>query len=169
MLLVVVAVVIVSFCLPLSLSAQISQTFTSDGTFTVPAGVTENIVQAWGGGGDAYANGTLTVVSGNDYIVAVGAVAMLISFWVKQRMSKFKNGLLLNFAFGYFLSLYSLLIKIYRYLLLIMFPPFINSNTFTKPYLNQNISSTFTTSFNMWNKFVFFLSPNAFHLNMQEK
>lgn len=43
--------VLVSFCLPLKLSAQITETFTSDGTFTVPAGVTEITVQAWGGGG----------------------------------------------------------------------------------------------------------------------
>ncbi|MCF8362844.1 MAG: hypothetical protein K9G70_09510, partial [Prolixibacteraceae bacterium] len=50
-LLVAVAMVLVSFCLPLQLSAQNTETFTSNGTFTVPPGVTQITVQAWGGGG----------------------------------------------------------------------------------------------------------------------
>ena len=65
-----------------------SQTFTTSGTFTVPAGVTSVTVQAWGGGGaggsrtnnggggggggGAYSSGTVTVVPNTTYTVNVG-------------------------------------------------------------------------------------------------
>lgn len=68
-----------------------TQTFTSNGTFTVPAGVTSVTVEVWGGGGKggtrtmgtfvysggggggAYAKKTaVTVVSGTAYTVTVG-------------------------------------------------------------------------------------------------
>lgn len=64
--------------------AQISQTFTSSGTFTVPAGVTTIKVEAWGGGaggstgyggggGGAFAgSNALTVIPGTTYTVTVG-------------------------------------------------------------------------------------------------
>ncbi|MFZ1332355.1 MAG: PKD domain-containing protein, partial [Flavobacteriales bacterium] len=68
--------------------SQVSQTFTSNGTFTVPAGVTQVTVECWGGGGQgstrstngrgggggggAYARSVLTVSSGN-YTVTVGS------------------------------------------------------------------------------------------------
>ncbi len=47
---------LMSFFLCLVFSSSIfgqSQTFTTSGTFTVPAGVTSITVQAWGGGGGA--------------------------------------------------------------------------------------------------------------------
>ncbi|WP_162127350.1 choice-of-anchor D domain-containing protein [Flavobacterium phycosphaerae] len=66
-----------------------SQTFTSTGTFTVPAGVTQLTVETWGGGGrgstlttniggaggggGAYMKGILTVTPANNYTVTVGA------------------------------------------------------------------------------------------------
>lgn len=70
-----------------------SQTFTSSGTYTVPAGVTEIVVECWGGGGaggggtddgldvagagggagGAYARRILTVTPGSSYTVTVGA------------------------------------------------------------------------------------------------
>lgn len=66
-----------------------TQTFTSSGTFTVPAGVTSVIVECWGGGGaggaatgnpaaggggagGSYAIKVLTVSPGNNYTVTVG-------------------------------------------------------------------------------------------------
>jgi hypothetical protein len=72
---------------------SISQTFTTSGTFTVPAGVTSIIVECWGGGGagggnadnsldpagagggagGAYARKTLIVTPGTDFTVTVGA------------------------------------------------------------------------------------------------
>lgn len=76
------------------LSAQTTQTFTSSGTFTVPAGVTSVQVEAWGGGGagggvnasflatraggggagGAYVNNTaVTVTPGANITVTVGA------------------------------------------------------------------------------------------------
>jgi hypothetical protein len=71
-------------------SQTASQTFTGTGTFTVPAGVTQVTVQAWGGGGGgsragsgnnvpyggggggAYAAGLVDVIPGNGYAVTVG-------------------------------------------------------------------------------------------------
>ncbi|WP_262916235.1 glycine-rich domain-containing protein [Aestuariivivens marinum] len=64
--------------------AQTTETFTSDGTFTVPPGVTEITVECWGaggggtqpngggGGGGSYARSVLSGVSGS-YTVIVGA------------------------------------------------------------------------------------------------
>jgi hypothetical protein len=66
--------------------AQTTQTFTSSGTFTVPAGVTEITVELWGGGGSggnvqggsggggggAYTRAVLTVAPGNSFTVTVG-------------------------------------------------------------------------------------------------
>jgi len=68
-----------------------SQTFTADGSFNVPAGVTSITVEAWGaggggsdatqngggrlsggGGGGAYASSVLAVISGNSYSVTIG-------------------------------------------------------------------------------------------------
>jgi hypothetical protein len=67
-------------------------TYTSSGTFTVPAGITSIIVECWGAGGagggttsnsqngggggagGAYAKKTLTVVPGTNYTVTVGGV-----------------------------------------------------------------------------------------------
>lgn len=74
-------------------TADTSQTFTSSGTFTVPAGVSTLTVECWGagggaaggglaggansggygGGGGAYAKKTLTVTPGGVYAVTVGA------------------------------------------------------------------------------------------------
>ncbi|MBK6904853.1 MAG: hypothetical protein IPH04_19110 [Saprospirales bacterium] len=67
-----------------------SQTFTSSGTYTVPAGVTAIVVQVWGagggggsgnagnnsrggGGGGAFAASMFPVTPGNTYAVVVGA------------------------------------------------------------------------------------------------
>ena len=68
-----------------------SQTFTTDGSFIVPAGVTSITVEAWGaggggsdatqngggrrgggGGGGAYASSAVTVIPGNSYAVTIG-------------------------------------------------------------------------------------------------
>ena len=65
-----------------------TQTFTSSSTFTVPAGVTQLTIEAWGGGGKggtrtnnnsaggggggAYAKKVVTVIPGNTYTVNVG-------------------------------------------------------------------------------------------------
>ena len=72
-------------------SAQTTQTFTANGTFTVPAGVTSIKVECWGGGGAGGAaqgnpsagggggggsyvrNNAITVVPGQSYTVTVGA------------------------------------------------------------------------------------------------
>jgi len=73
-----------------SVFAQTSQTFSSSGTFTVPAGVTVIKVECWGGGGaggeantntngkgggggGAYASSIQTVIPLNPYAVTVGA------------------------------------------------------------------------------------------------
>lgn len=70
--------------------SQSPQTFNSTGTFTVPAGVTQVTVEAWGaggrggsrsgspgasggGGGGAYSKKIITVVAGSTYSVEVGA------------------------------------------------------------------------------------------------
>ena len=72
-----------------------SQTFTSSGTFTVPAGISSVVVEAWGGGGGGgggvdcpdcgcdmsggggggggYAKGSYSVAAGTNYTVIVGA------------------------------------------------------------------------------------------------
>ncbi|MDH3381691.1 MAG: GEVED domain-containing protein, partial [Flavobacteriaceae bacterium] len=69
---------------------QTTQTFTTSGTFTVPAGVTSIAVEAWGagggggstasnnqagsgGGGGAYAKSVFSVVSGTNYNIIVGS------------------------------------------------------------------------------------------------
>ncbi|GAA4941267.1 hypothetical protein GCM10023314_12860 [Algibacter agarivorans] len=68
-----------------------SQTFTTDGSFIVPVGVTSITVEAWGaggggsdatqngggrrgggGGGGAYASSVVTVIPGNSYAVTIG-------------------------------------------------------------------------------------------------
>ncbi|WP_370480341.1 LamG-like jellyroll fold domain-containing protein [Tamlana flava] len=77
-------------CVLLSFSAYSqTQTFNTDGTFTVPGGVTSITVQAWGaggggskitnnglrgggGGGGAFASSTVTVTPGASYPVVVG-------------------------------------------------------------------------------------------------
>lgn len=84
--------VMLGICLLFAIStkAQTSQTFTSSGTFVVPAGVTTVQVEAWGGGGagggatttnvgggggggGAYAKSTgIAVTSGSSYTVTVG-------------------------------------------------------------------------------------------------
>lgn len=67
---------------------QTTQTFTTDGSFTVPAGVTSIKVECWGaggggstrtssgrgggGGGGAYASSIITVTPGNSYNILVG-------------------------------------------------------------------------------------------------
>ncbi|MEK8180954.1 LamG-like jellyroll fold domain-containing protein [Flavobacterium buctense] len=73
-----------------------SQTFTSSGTFTVPAGVYQVTVEAWGGGGKggdglnlgrvgggggggAYASKSIPVVPGNTYTVNVGLGATSVA------------------------------------------------------------------------------------------
>ncbi|QBZ98933.1 choice-of-anchor D domain-containing protein [Flavobacterium sangjuense] len=69
----------------------VTQTYTTSTTFTVPAGVTQVSVEAWGGGGKggtingigygggggggAYSSGLVTVVPGNTYTVTVGTGA----------------------------------------------------------------------------------------------
>src|SRR4051812_11321429 len=71
-------------------SAQVTQTFTATGSWTVPAGVTSVTVKCWGGGGGgggtavnpsaggggaggAFATSTLTVVPNTTYTITVGA------------------------------------------------------------------------------------------------
>ena len=71
-----------------TLKAQTSpQTFTTNGTFTVPAGVTCIQVEAWGGGGGtrsgdnrrggggggAYARSVITVTPASNHTVIIGA------------------------------------------------------------------------------------------------
>lgn len=69
-----------------------NQTFTSSGTFTVPAGITTITVECWGGGGagggntsnsvfgggggagGAYAKKSISVIPGNSYTVTVGGI-----------------------------------------------------------------------------------------------
>ncbi|MBK6344320.1 MAG: choice-of-anchor J domain-containing protein [Bacteroidales bacterium] len=76
---------------PVLLSGQNSQTFTSSGSYTVPAGVTVITVECWGGGGSgggqsannsagggggaggAYAKKVMSVVPGTSYTVTVAA------------------------------------------------------------------------------------------------
>jgi hypothetical protein len=75
--------------LNIDVNAQGSQKFSANGTFTVPAGVTNITVECWGGGGaggqvskfsdgkgggggGAYASNTLTVISGSTHTVTVG-------------------------------------------------------------------------------------------------
>lgn len=89
---------IISFCVFYTFSiAQTTETFTTSGTFTVPAGVTEITVEAWGGGGrggsrtsgnnqsygggggGAYSSETTTVTSGQTITVVVGAGSNSIS------------------------------------------------------------------------------------------
>lgn len=70
---------------------QTSQTFTSNGTYTVPAGVTQLVVECWGGGGagggatgnpaaggggggGAYVKSTVNVTPGTTYTVTVGGI-----------------------------------------------------------------------------------------------
>lgn len=71
--------------------AQKTVTFDSSGVWTVPAGVTSVVVEAWGGGGGghngssassyggggggggAYASSTLSVLPGEVYVIAIGA------------------------------------------------------------------------------------------------
>lgn len=69
--------------------AQSSQTFNANGTFTVPAGVTQITVECWGGGGKGgtrtnngaagggggggYSRSVFTVIPNNNYTVRVGA------------------------------------------------------------------------------------------------
>jgi hypothetical protein len=78
---------------PLNYILGQTQTFTTNGTFTVPAGVTSIIVECWGGGGagggtttdtrygggggagGAYARRTLSVSPGNTFTVTVGGTA----------------------------------------------------------------------------------------------
>jgi len=77
--------------IPVLLSGQNSQTFTSSGSFIVPANVTSITVECWGGGGagggatgnpaaggggagGSYVKSTLTVVSGSSYTVTVGGI-----------------------------------------------------------------------------------------------
>jgi hypothetical protein len=88
-LLVVAAMVSVEVLLLATLSAQITQTFTSSGTFKVPAGVTSITVECWGaggagggstenrdggsgGGGGGYCTNTFTVSPGQSITVTVG-------------------------------------------------------------------------------------------------
>jgi hypothetical protein len=76
--------------LTFSVTAQLSQTFVSSGSFIIPAGVTNIKVECWGGGGaggqastssngkgggggGAYASSNLPVTSGNTFTVTVGA------------------------------------------------------------------------------------------------
>ncbi|MBP6312507.1 MAG: T9SS type A sorting domain-containing protein [Flavobacteriales bacterium] len=70
-------------------NAQVTVTYTNSGTFTVPSGVSQVVVECWGGGGrggsrtsngragggggGAYARSTISVVAGNTYTVTVGA------------------------------------------------------------------------------------------------
>ena len=77
------------FGLPIKSFSQGSHTFTANGTFTVPVGVTSVTIQTWGGGGKgstlssigvgggggggAYSSGIVSVTSGNNYAVTVGA------------------------------------------------------------------------------------------------
>lgn len=82
-------VILFSFLMSFYASAQsVERTFTSSSTFTVPQGVTQLTVEAWGGGGKggtrtsngiaggggggAYARKIITVVPGNTYTVTVG-------------------------------------------------------------------------------------------------
>lgn len=79
-----------TFCLfALLIHGQGQQTFTTTGSFTVPAGVTSITVETWGGGGKggtmstnggaggagggAYARKTISVIAGTAYPVTVGA------------------------------------------------------------------------------------------------
>lgn len=62
-----------------SISLAGSQTFTSSGTFTVPAGVISLTIKAWGGGaaggthgGEGFARGDIPVSVGQQYIIQVG-------------------------------------------------------------------------------------------------
>lgn len=81
-----IGILLLLLSLPFIGSAQ-RQTFTSSGTFSVPAGVTSVYVECWGaggggsnvsrtvgggGGGGAYAAGWVPVVPGNVYNVVVG-------------------------------------------------------------------------------------------------
>ncbi len=75
-----------SLLFTLGINAQVTQTFNSSGSFTVPAGVTSITVRTWGagggggsladatggGGGGAYASSVLTVTPGATYSVSVG-------------------------------------------------------------------------------------------------
>lgn len=82
----VLFIIVSSLLFTLGIHAQITQTFNSSGSFTVPAGVTSITVRAWGagggggnlanatggGGGGAYASSVLTVTPGATYSVSVG-------------------------------------------------------------------------------------------------
>lgn len=77
------------FLMPVSLSGQTTVTYTTPGSysFTVPAGVTEITVEAWGGGGGAgrsndagggggggaFSSRTVAVTAGQTYTIVVGA------------------------------------------------------------------------------------------------
>jgi hypothetical protein len=80
--------VILCFVLFPSLSIAQSQTYTANGIFTPPSGVTSVLVQCWGaggaganvsnnhvgggGGGGAYASSTVAVIPGNNYSISIG-------------------------------------------------------------------------------------------------
>ncbi len=86
------AILLAGMLLSLQPAAGQSQTFTTSGTFTVPAGVTTLIVECWGagggggssrnnngnpragggGGGGGYSSSVLTVVPGTNYSIVVG-------------------------------------------------------------------------------------------------
>jgi len=83
-------ILLITLALPILLSAQTVQTYSSSGTFTVPAEVTQVTVECIGGGGGggrargnpatggggaggSYVRSTLTVTPGTSYTVTVGA------------------------------------------------------------------------------------------------
>ncbi|WP_157804982.1 LamG-like jellyroll fold domain-containing protein [Confluentibacter lentus] len=87
--------ILLSLLLSFEAYSQTTQTFTTSGTFTVPAGVTEITVEAWGaggagggtsvdntrggggGGGGAYARSTFTgLIPGTNYTVTVGGTTI---------------------------------------------------------------------------------------------
>ncbi len=97
---------LVYLLIPQHIFAQGSQTFTSDGTFTVPAGVTHITVECWGaggggasisttngsgggGGGGAYASRIIIVTPGNMYDILVGIGG---SAGIDGGNSNFNNG-----------------------------------------------------------------------------
>jgi trimeric autotransporter adhesin len=80
--------ILLSTFITFKVSSQTTETFTTSGTFTAPAGVTSVTVQAWGGGGSggnrtttgraggggggAFASSVVAVTPGNNYTVVVG-------------------------------------------------------------------------------------------------
>ncbi|MDD2986533.1 choice-of-anchor D domain-containing protein [Flavobacterium sp.] len=86
----IILTILVMVFVQLSYSQTASQTFNTSSTFTIPTGVTQLTVNAWGGGGrggsrvssngttgggggGAFASGTINVIPGKTYTITVGS------------------------------------------------------------------------------------------------